>query len=97
MSNGEKTQEQYLTDTPLIWSKNSIVIRGVKKLVTECSSIKSLAMAAIVGLVWFQKMDSMAGVVGLLGLVGAKEIDFSQVVNIIQSRFGGGPKNETIG
>lgn len=92
MANGDPVQvtnqEDYLVTTPLIWSrKNSIVLRGLKKLTTELTSVKTLAMIAIVGLVYFGKMDSYAGMIGLLGLVGAKEIDFNQVVNIIQSRF----------
>jgi hypothetical protein len=77
-------QEAYLNNTSL----GKICVRGVKKLVTEISSIKTLAMGAIVGLVYFGKMDSMAGVIGLLGLVGAKEIDFTQVIEIVKSKFG---------
>ena len=80
----EIDQEKYLQETPL----KRIVIRGLKKLITECSSSKSLAMVAIVGLVYFGKMDSWAAVVGLLGLTGAKEVDFTQVVEIVKSKLG---------
>lgn len=79
-------QETYLEKTSL----GKICVRGIKKLVTELSSIKTLAMGAIVALNYFGKMDSYATIIGLLGLIGAKEVDFTQVVNIIQSRFGGG-------
>ena len=79
-------QETFLANTSL----KDICIRGIKKLVTEVSSVKSLAMLAFVGLNFFGKMDSYATVIGLLGCIGAKEIDFSQVVTIIQSKFGGG-------
>lgn len=77
-------QETYLTNTPL----KDICVRGIKKLVTEVSSVKSLAMLAFVGLNFFGKMDSYATVVGLLGCIGAKEIDFTQVVEIVKSKFG---------
>jgi hypothetical protein len=83
MANGDKSQEDYLATTGL----GAVCVRGVKKLVTELSSVKTLAMVAITGLVYFGKMDSMAGVVGLLGLVGAKEVDFTEVINIVKSRF----------
>ena len=85
----EKNQEKYLQET----SFGKIVIRGLKKLITECSSIKSLAMAAIVGLTYFGKMDSLAAVLGLLGLVGAKEVDLTQVIEIVKSKFGGNNVN----
>ena len=77
-------QETYLANTPL----KQICIRSIKKFATEISSIKTLAMGAIVGLVYLGKMDSFAAIVGLLGLIGAKEVDFTQVVNIIQSKLG---------
>lgn len=78
-------QEGYLASTSL----RDVCVRGIKKLITEISSIKTLAMFAIIGLTYFGKMDSIAAVIGLLGLVTAKEIDFNQVINIVQSRFGG--------
>ena len=84
MANGDLSQEEFL-------SKSSIKIvaaRGIKKAITECSSIKSLAMVAFVGLTAFGKMDSMACVVGLLGCIGAKEIDLTQITEIIKTRFG---------
>jgi hypothetical protein len=79
----DQSQEDYLNTASL----GKVCARGMKKLVTECSSIKTLAMAATVGLVYFGKMDSMAGMVGLLALVGAKEVDFTEVINIVKSRF----------
>lgn len=79
-------QETYLANTPL----KDICIRGIKKLVTEVSSVKSLAMLAFVGLNFFGKMDSYATVVGLLGCIGAKEVDFTQIIEIVKSRVGGG-------
>jgi hypothetical protein len=85
MSNGDLSQEQYLAQTPL----KDICIRGVKKLVTEVTSIKTLAMITIGTLNYLGKIDSMSAVVGLLGLVGAKEIDFTEITNIVKSRFGG--------
>jgi hypothetical protein len=81
-------QETYLSST----SFGKICQRGAKKLITELSSVKSLAMLAIVGLNYFGKLDSYATIIGLLGLVGAKEIDINQVITIIQSKFGGGGK-----
>lgn len=87
--NGGKDQESYLASTPLIWDrKNSIVLRGLKKLTTEITSIKTLAMAAFIGLNYYGKLGDMATVFGVLGCIGAKEVDFTQVVNIIQSKFG---------
>lgn len=77
-------QETYLINTPL----KDICLRGMKKLITEVSSVKSLAMLAFVGLNFFGKMDSYATVVGLLGCIGAKEIDFTQVIEIVKGRFG---------
>ena len=85
MANGDLSQEVYLSSTTV----KDVCKRGVKKLITECSSTKSLAMVAIVGLTAFGKMGDMAAVVGLLGLVGAKEVDFTEVFNIVKSRFGG--------
>lgn len=85
MSNGDLSQETYLSQTKF-WD---ICLRGIKKLITEVSSIKTLAMLAFVALNFFGKMDSYATVIGLLGCIGAKEIDFTQITEIVKSRFGG--------
>lgn len=82
--NGSVDQEAYLNTTSL----GKICVRGIKKFITEITSIKTLAMGAIVALNYFGKMDSYATIIGILGLIGAKEIDFTQITNIIQSRFG---------
>lgn len=84
MPNGDMSQEEYFSGTGL----GTICIRGVKKLVTELTSVKTLAMIAFVGLTAFGKMGDMACVAGLLGCIGAKEVDFSQVVEIVKTRLG---------
>jgi hypothetical protein len=86
MANGEQTQEEYLSGTGL----EDICIRGIKKLVTEVTSIKTLAMAGFFALLFLQKLDGMTGVVAILGCLGAKEVDFTQVIEIVKTRFGGG-------
>lgn len=85
MANGDMSQEEYLNQTKL----KDIFLRGIKKLITEVTSIKTLAMMAFVGLNYMGKMDSYATMIGVLGCVGAKDIDFTQVTEIIKNKFGG--------
>jgi hypothetical protein len=85
MSNGDLSQEDYLAQTKL----TGICMRGIKKLITEVSSMKTLAMAAFIGLNYMGKMDSLYTMIGVLGCVGAKEVDFTQITEIIKNKFGG--------
>jgi hypothetical protein len=84
MSNGDISQEQYLATTGF----GKVCLRGCKKLVTEITSMKTLAMGAFVGLAAFGKLGDLATVAGILGCIGAKEIDFTQITEIIKTRFG---------
>jgi hypothetical protein len=86
-TNGD-TQESYFANT----SFRGVCIRGAKKAITECSSIKSLALAGVFGLMAFTKLDAMWGIIGILGLVGAREIDFNQIIQVFQGRIGGGSR-----
>jgi hypothetical protein len=97
MNNGDPAQvgqgqEDYLAKTLI----GAICLRGIKKLITELTSIKTLALAAMIILLFFKRVDSMWGIMGVLALTGAKEIDFTQVINIIKDKWGG-PRNDTIG
>jgi hypothetical protein len=84
VANGDLSQEDYLANSTV----KDVIFRGIKKMITEVSSMKTLAMVAIVCLNFFGKLDSMSTVIGLLGLIGAKEIDFTQITEIIKNKFG---------
>ena len=80
------TQESYFSST----SFGKVCIRGAKKMVTECSSIKTLAMGGFFVMMAIGKIEAMWAVIGILGLIGAREIDFNQIIQVFQGRIGGG-------
>jgi hypothetical protein len=85
-ASGGPRQEGYLANT----SMKNVCLRGVKKLIVEMTSIKTLALAAMVTMLFLNRIDALYGVIGVVALTGAKEVDFTAIVNIFQSRFGGG-------
>lgn len=79
-------QEKYLNETPLIWGKKSVVLRGVKKLATEITSVKTVFLAFICMAVWFGKISDIVGVVGGLATLGVKEIP-GEVFTAVMSKI----------
>lgn len=86
----EVDQEQFLHDTPLLFGKKSIVLRGLKKLVTELTSVKTLFLAFLCAATWYGKISELAGVIGGLATLGVKEIPTEVFTALIQKFTGGG-------
>ena len=84
----EIDQEKYLNETPLIWGKNSIVLRGIKKVATELTSIKTLFLAFVCVAAWYDKISDMWCIIGGLGILGVKELP-SNIFETIINKFGG--------
>jgi hypothetical protein len=79
-----KDQEAVLASTRL----DQLLLRGLKKVILEVTSVKTWIMAAIIILLFYGKIDPMWAIVGLMGLTGAKELDINQVVEIVKMKFG---------
>lgn len=73
-------QETYLSQTSL-WD---ILLRGVKKMVTELTSIKSLFLLFLCVAMAKDWIGDMAGILGGLATLGVKEIPeevFTAIIN----------------
>lgn len=81
-------QEKYLSETKL----GPIVLRGIKKVVTELTSIKTLFLAFICVAGWFDKISDMWLVIGGLATLGVKELPTEIFTAIIQKMVPGGQK-----
>jgi len=85
-------QEKYLGETPLIWGKNSVVLRGAKKLTTELTSIKTLFLAFMCVATWHGKISDVVCIVGGLATLGVKEIPGEVFTAIISRIVPGGQR-----
>jgi hypothetical protein len=83
---GEKMddQEKYLAETPLLWSKNSIICRGIKKLITELTSVKTLFLAFLCVAMAHKWIGDIAGIVGGLAVLGVKEVPPEALSSLMQ-------------
>jgi hypothetical protein len=77
-------QEKYLTET----SMHDIVWRGIKKVSTELTSIKTLFLAFLCVAGWFDKVSDTWLIIGALATLGVKEIP-SDVFGKLIDKFGG--------
>lgn len=77
-------QETYLKTAKV----KDILVRGFKKMLTELTSIKFLAMGGIFCLLIYGKVDSLAGIVEILAILGIRDLPES----IIQRISGGSNK-----
>jgi hypothetical protein len=82
-------QEEYLNQTPLIWGKNSVVLRGMKKLITELTSVKTLFLTFICVATWYGKISEWVCIFGGLAILGVKEIP-GDFFTAIMSKFAPG-------
>jgi hypothetical protein len=80
-------QEKFLAETPLVWGKNSIILRGLKKLTAELTSIKTLFIAATFVGIFYGKIDDLTGLIIGLAALGVKEIP-SEVFSALVNKFG---------
>ncbi len=71
-------QEAYLKTVGV----KEIIIRGVKKMLTELTSVKFLAMGGIFCLLVYGKVDSLTGIVGILAILGIRDLPESIVQRI---------------
>jgi len=65
---------------------NSVVLRGVKKLITELTSIKTLFLGFICVATWYGKISDVVCIVGGLATLGVKEIP-GEVFTAIMSKI----------
>jgi len=77
-------QENYLQKATF----KEIIIRGTKKVLTELTSVKFLAMCGIFALMAYNKIGDVAGIVGILAILGIRDLPES----IIQKINGGSNK-----
>jgi hypothetical protein len=63
-------QEIYLEKTGF----KLIIVRGMKKVITELTSIKTMALVGVFSLLATGKIDSWAGIAGILTLVGIRDL-----------------------
>jgi hypothetical protein len=80
----EEPQEKYLTKT----SFKNIIARGLKKLITELTSIKTLFLAFICVAAWYNKITDLWCVIGGLAVLGVKELP-TNIFETIVNKFGG--------
>lgn len=73
-------QEKYLNETP-IWQ---ILKRGVKKLITELTSIKTLFLGFLCVAMAYGWISDTMGIIGGLATLGVKEIPSEVFTAIIQ-------------
>ncbi len=71
-------QEEYLKTVGF----KEIIIRGFKKMLTELTSVKFLAMGGIFCLLIYGKVDSLAGIVGILAILGIRDLPESIIQKI---------------
>ena len=77
-------QETYLKEASL----KGIFMRGIKKLLTELSSVKTLFLAFLCVAMAYKWIGDIAGIVGGLAVLGVKEVP----IDIIISKLTGGTK-----
>jgi hypothetical protein len=82
-------QEQYLKETGL-WP---VVARGVKKLVTELTSVKTLFLAFLCVAIAKGWIGDVAGIIGGLATLGVKEIPSEVFTGLIEKVIPGGLKH----
>ena len=82
----ELDQETYLKQT----SFKEILIRGLKKVTTEITSIKTMFLAFLCVAMAFKWISDIAGIVGGLATLGVKEIPGEVFTAIIQKITPGG-------
>ena len=81
-------QEKYLMETGL----GKIILRGLKKITTELSSIKTLFLGFICVAMAFGWISDTVGIIGGLATLGVKEIPSEVFVALIQRFSGSGQK-----
>jgi len=84
IKNGPLGQEEYISNTPF-WT---IVFRGIKKVVIEMTSIKTIFLTFICVAAWCDKVSDMWFIVGGLATLGVKELP-SNIFETVINRFGG--------
>lgn len=77
-------QEEYLNAT----SFKEIIKRGIKKLITELTSVKTLFLAFLCVAMAYKWIGDVAGIVGGLAVLGVKEVP----LDIIVAKLTGGNK-----
>ena len=85
-------QEKYLNETPLACGKNSIGLRGLKKLVIELTSVKTLFLAFLCVAMAFKWISDYAGIIGGLATLGVREIPTEVFTGLIQKILPGEQK-----
>ena len=75
----EDPQESYLAGTSL----RQIVLRGIKKTITEMSSVKTLFLTFLCVAGWYDKISDTWLIVGGLAVLGVKELPSDIFVKII--------------
>jgi len=81
-------QETYLKETTI----GRIIVRGVKKLITELTSIKTLFLAFLCVAMAHKWISDWAGIIGGLATLGVKEIPTELFSAIIQRFLPGDSK-----
>ena len=81
-------QERFLNDTPLLFGRRSIVLRGLKKLTAELTSIKTLFIATVFIGIFCGKINDLTGLVIGLACLGVKELP-TEVFTALISKFTG--------
>jgi len=77
------SQEKYLTETSL-WG---VILRGIKKLATEFSSIKFLLLIFVCAGIWTKIISEGIGLGAALVLVGMREIPVDQIMAKISGKI----------
>jgi hypothetical protein len=80
----EVDQETYLKEAPF----KDTILRGLKKVITELTSIKTLFLVFICVAAWYDKISDMWCIVGGLATLGVKELP-SNIFETIVNKFGG--------
>lgn len=81
-------QEKYLTETGL----GKIALRGLKKTITELSSVKTLFLGFICVAMAYKWISDITGIIGGLAVLGVKEIPTEVFTGLIQRILPGGEK-----
>ena len=69
-------QEQYLEETPL----SKVVLRGIKKLVTEMTSTKFLLLVFICIGIWQKFIQGSIGLGTALLIIGIREVPVDAII-----------------
>ncbi len=81
-------QEKYLSETSI----GSVILRSIKKLITELTSIKTLFLAFLCVAIAHQWVSDIAGIIGGLATIGVKEIPQEVFMGLIQKILPSGGK-----